>query len=154
MIETAPGCRAVAAVGSSGGLQNLTGFIYNLGFGLRFSTDIRKQAEAQTARGPGGRITRFEVVELPSSYEERLKALRTGDLVFIRNRGGEISHVVLWVGPIGRSPDGVPLVIDSHGADVRDSEGRLIPCGVQLRPFREKSWYNRSASHALRVFHG
>jgi hypothetical protein len=134
--------------------SNLTGFIYNLGFGLRFSTDIRKQAEAQTARGPGGRITRFEVVELPSSYEERLKALRTGDLVFIRNRGGEISHVVLWVGPIGRSPDGVPLVIESHGADVRDSEGRLIPCGVQLRPFREKSWYNRSASHALRVFHG
>jgi hypothetical protein len=81
-----------------------------------------------------------------------LKALRTGDLVFIRNRSGKISHVVIWVGPIGRAPDGVPLVIDSHGDDVRDSDGQPIPCGVQLRPFRENSWYNRSASHALRIF--
>jgi hypothetical protein len=46
----------------------------------------------------------------------------------------------------------VPLIIDSHGEDVRDSQGQFIPCGVQLRPFRENSWYNRSASHALRVF--
>ena len=91
-------------------------------------------------------------VELPSAYEERVKALRTGDLLFIRNRAGEVSHVVLWVGPIGKSPDGVPLVLDSHGADTKDSNGTLIPCGVHLRPFRKNSWYNGSASHALRVF--
>jgi hypothetical protein len=76
----------------------------------------------------------------------------TGDLVSIRNRSGKISHVVIWVGAIGRSPDGTPLIIDSHGEDVRDSNGEAIPCGVQLRPFRENSWYNQSASHALRIF--
>lgn len=133
--------------------SNLTGFVYNLGFGLRVSTDVKVQSEERAARGPGGRMTRVEVVELPSSFEERLKVLRAGDLVFVRNRGGKISHVVLWVGPIGRSPDGTPLVIDSHGEDTRDSEGQLIPCGVHLRPFRENSWYNQSASHALRILH-
>jgi cell wall-associated NlpC family hydrolase len=132
--------------------SNLTGFVYNLGFGLRLSTDVHRQAEERVARGPGeGRTTRVHAVELPSSYEERIEALRTGDLVFVRDRRDTISHVVIWVGPIGRSPDGVPLVIDSHGSDVRDSDGRPIPCGVQLRPFREDSWYNRSASHALRI---
>lgn len=133
--------------------SNLTGFVYNLGFGIRFSTDVTVQSEERTARGPGAeRFTRLHRVELPASYEERVESLRTGDLLFIRNRGGKISHVVIWVGPIGRSPDGVPLVIDSHGEDVRDSEGRLIPCGVQLRPYRKNSWYHHSASHALRIF--
>ena len=132
--------------------SNFTGFVYNLGFGLRLSTDVHLQAGERFARGPGERSTRLQAVDLPSSFEERLKALRTGDLVYIRNRGGKISHVVIWVGPIGRSPDGLPLVIDSHGEDVRDSTGQPIPCGIHLRPFRENSWYNRSASHASRFF--
>jgi hypothetical protein len=133
--------------------SNLTGFVYNLGFGVRLNTDVNIQAEERSARGPGqGRATRLHLVELPSSYEEKIKVLRTGDLVYIRNRSGKISHVVIWVGPIGRSPDGTPLIIDSHGEDVRDSNGEAIPCGVQLRPFRENSWYNQSASHALRIF--
>jgi cell wall-associated NlpC family hydrolase len=133
--------------------SNLTGFVYNPGFGLKLSGDVHIQSEERAAKGPGERTTRLHQVELPSSYEDRLKTLRTGDLLFIRDRGGKISHVVIWVGSIGRSQDGVPLIIDSHGEDVRDSEGQLIPCGVHLRPFRESSWYNRSASHALRVFH-
>jgi hypothetical protein len=132
--------------------SNLTGFVYNLGFGLRLSTEVHVQAEERIARGPGEFRTRLQPVELPSSYEDRLQALRTGDLVFIRSRSGNMSHVVIWVGPIGRAPDGTPLVIDSHGEDVRDSNGQPIPCGIQLRPFRENSWYNHSASHALRVF--
>ncbi|MFO0953211.1 MAG: NlpC/P60 family protein [Isosphaeraceae bacterium] len=131
--------------------SNLTGFVYNQGFGLRLSTDVHLQARGALARGAEKKPAALQFVELPSGYEERLRALRTGDLLFIRSRTGTISHVVIWVGPIGRSPDGTPLVIDSHGEDVRDSEGRPIPCGVQLRPFRENSWYNRSASHALRV---
>lgn len=133
--------------------SNLTGFVYNLGFGLRMSGDIHRQAEERVAEGPGhGRTTPIRRIELPDGYAERVQALRTGDLLFVRSRGGKVSHVVIWVGPIGRSPDGVPLVIDSHGEDTRDSEGRPIPCGVHLRPFRENSWYNRSASHAHRIF--
>jgi cell wall-associated NlpC family hydrolase len=132
--------------------SNLTGFVYNLGFGLRLSTDVHVQAEERVARGPGATRTRLQPVELPSAYQDRLKVLRTGDLVYIRNRRDRISHVITWVGSIGRAPDGTPLVIDSHGDDVPDSAGEPIPCGVQIRPFREHSWYNRSASHALRVF--
>ena len=132
--------------------SNLTGFAYNLGCGLRITTDVAKQAEERVAEGPGDRVTRLQVVELPEGYEERVRALRTGDLLFIRGRAGSIGHVVLWVGPIGKSPDGAPLVLDSHGADTRDSSGHLIPCGVHLRPYRANSWYHKSASHALRAF--
>ena len=132
--------------------SNLTGFVYNLGCGMRINTDVHKQAEERVAEGPGDRVTRLQTVELPASYDERIKALRTGDLLFIRSRAGTISHVVLWVGAIGRSPDGTPLVLDSHGADTRDSAGQMIPCGVHLRPFRASSWYHQSASHALRAF--
>ena len=105
-------------------------------------------------QGPGSGRTPLERIELPASFDARLATLRTGDLLFIRNRSGRISHVVFWVGPIGRSPDGVPLALDSHGEDTRDSNGHLIPCGIRLRPFREDSWYDRSASHALRLFGG
>lgn len=143
------------AAGNGKGVDcsNLTGFVYNLAFGVRLSTDVHVQAEERTARGPGAGRTRLHAVELPSTYEERIKTLRTGDLLFLRSRGGKISHVVIWVGPLGRSRDGVPLLLDSHGADTRDSDGRTIPCGVHLRPFRKSSWYNLSASHALRVLH-
>lgn len=132
--------------------SNFTGFVYNQGFGLRINTAVGHQAEERYAEGPGRERTPLHRVELPESYRERVAALRSGDLLYIRNRSGEISHVVLWVGPIGRSPDDVPLILDSHGEDVRDSEGKSIPCGIHLRPFRENSWYNHSASHALRVF--
>jgi cell wall-associated NlpC family hydrolase len=132
--------------------SNLTGFVYNLGFGLRLNTDVHQQSEERIARGNGHSAT-LRRVELPPTYAERLRTLCTGDLVYIRSAKGRISHVVLWVGAIGKSPDGTPLVIDSHGEDVRDSNGVAIPCGVHLRPFRENSWYNHSASHALRVFH-
>lgn len=135
--------------------SNFTGFVYNLGFGVRLNTEVLKQSEEREARGPGERgITPIRKVALPDSYQERIETLRTGDLLFIRSDAGNISHVVIWVGEIGRSPDGTPLIIDSHGAGVRDSEGRSIPCGVHLRPFRESSWYNRSASHALRLIGG
>jgi cell wall-associated NlpC family hydrolase len=128
--------------------SNFTGFVYNLAFGVRLNTDVGRQAELRHTAG-GMPIQR---VELPESYNARIATLRTGDLVFIRSRRGNISHVVLWLGSVGVSPDGVPLILDSHGENVHDSQGQLIPCGIYLRPFREDSWYNHSASHALRVF--
>lgn len=63
----------------------------------------------------------------------------------------KISHVVLWVGSIGKAPDNVPLVLDSHGDGVKDSKGKFIPDGIQLRPFHEQSWYYNNSSHALRI---
>ena len=134
--------------------SNFTGFVYNLAFGYRLNTDVGLQAEEAAAPGPGPhRTTRLQRVELPSSFEERRQVLRTGDLLFIRGSPtGQVSHVVLWVGPIGRSPDGTPLILDSTGGSIHDATGQAIPCGIHLRPYQANSWYHASASHALRVF--
>ncbi len=133
--------------------SNLTSFVYNQGFGIRMTSAIRDQAVADRALKGRDDSIPLRPIELPRGFRPRCQALRTGDLVFIRGReDGAITHVVIWVGAIGRSPDDVPLVLDSHGAGVSDEAGRPIPCGVQLRPFRENSWYNRCASHAHRIF--
>ena len=50
-------------------------------------------------------------IELPTQYEDFDKTLLTGDLLFIKSNKGVVSHVVLWVGKIGNSRDGVPLII-------------------------------------------
>ncbi|MFO0956144.1 MAG: NlpC/P60 family protein [Isosphaeraceae bacterium] len=135
--------------------SNFTGFVFNQGFGIRLSTDVVKQSEQGFAEEGNGREWPIRRIQLPGSYEDRIHALKTGDLLYIRGRpDGPITHVVMWVGPIGRSSDGVPLILDSHGSGVLDDGGRSIPAGVQLRPFREHSWYNKCASHAHRVFEG
>ena len=134
--------------------SNFTGFVYNQGFGAKLNTDVAKQAEERFAEGFDRTRIPVKRIELPSDFAARIKALRTGDLIFVKNKSGHISHVILWVGAIGKSPDGVPLIMDSHGEDVRDSNNAPIPCGIHLRPFRETSWYNRSASHALRLIEG
>jgi cell wall-associated NlpC family hydrolase len=134
--------------------SNLTSFVYNQGFGIRMSSAIHRQAESHLALEERHESISIHTIDLPESYELRQQILRTGDLVYIRGRvDGPITHVVIWVGSVGRAPSGVPLVIDSHGSGVEDDWGRPIACGVQLRPFREHSWYNRCASHAHRIFH-
>lgn len=135
--------------------SNFTAFAYNLALGLKPTGAVKKQAEQLAVPGPGAdRTTRAQQLAKPHSYAELVRALRTGDLLFIRNKAGEIAHVVLWVGTIGQSPEQVPLILDSHGEGVKDSKGSVIPHGVYLRPFREESWYFRSASHAVRYLHG
>jgi hypothetical protein len=132
--------------------SNFTGFVYNLALGLLPDTSIRGQAEMTSVRGPGpGRSTRVQRIELPRDHEDFPRVLRSADLLFIKNRQGNISHVVLWVGDIGRSPDDRPLILDSTGPTHRDADGARIPDGVQLRPFGPRSWYFANASHALRL---
>ncbi len=134
--------------------SNLTSFVYNQGFGIRISSGIGQQSEIERALELRHHAIRIRTVDLPPEYSARQQVLRTGDLLYIRGReGGSITHVVIWVGSAGRAASGVPLLIDSHGSGVEDDQGRPIPCGVQLRPFRDHSWYNRCASHAHRIFH-
>jgi cell wall-associated NlpC family hydrolase len=134
--------------------SNFTSFVYNQGFGIRMTSEVVRQSELHSAVEAGVETVRVGSVDLPVDYAGRQKILRTGDLVYIRGREhGPITHVVIWVGEPGQSPSGVPLVMDSHGPDVTDDDGRPIPCGIQLRPFRQDSWYDRCASHAHRVFH-
>lgn len=133
--------------------SNFTAFVYNLALGIRPTGDIHQQAEMTSAPGPGpNRTTPALRIELPERYDAYDKTLRTGDLLFIKGSSGStISHVVLWVGSIGHSPDRVPLILDSTGGGNFDSTGAEIPDGIQLRAFTEKSWYARRASHALRL---
>jgi hypothetical protein len=133
--------------------SNYTAFVLNLGFGLKPTGNVKNQSALKDVPGPGeGRTTPVKHIKLPDSYSQLLKTLRTGDLLFIRNREKELAHVVFWVGPIGNSPDGTPLILDSHGNRVKDTNGATIPAGIYLRPFRENSWYYQSASHALRIW--
>jgi len=132
--------------------SNFTAFVYNLALGIKPTGDVRKQAELTEVPGPGpNRTSPVQRIELPERFEDYARTLLTGDLLFIKNTSGALSHVVLWVGAIGRSPDGVSLILDSTGAGNFDSHGNEIPDGVQLRAFKPNSWYCRQASHILRI---
>jgi len=133
--------------------SNFTTFVYNQGFGIYMSSDVVRQSEVSTALEGRYENVVVQRIELPADYQARQETLQTGDLLYIRGREeGPITHVVLWVGQIGHSPSGTPLILDSHGGDVRDDIDRVIPCGIHLRPYRGNSWYNRCASHAHRIF--
>ncbi len=132
--------------------SNFTAFVYNLALGIFPSGDVRKQAELTEVPGPGpNRSSPVQRLELPKRFEDYESTLRTGDLLFIKNTSGALSHVVLWVGAIGRSPDGSSLILDSTGSGNFDSSGNEIPDGIQLRAFKPTSWYCRQASHVLRI---
>jgi cell wall-associated NlpC family hydrolase len=132
--------------------SNFTTFVYNQGFGIYMSSGIGEQARERVASF-GHEEVKLQRIELPREHAARREVLKTGDLVYILGReGGHVTHVVMWVGAIGLTPNGEPLILDSHGGDVVDDDGRPIPCGIHLRPFRQQSWYNRCASHAHRVF--
>jgi cell wall-associated NlpC family hydrolase len=133
--------------------SNFTSFVYNQGFGIKMNSAIEHQSELRRALEHGEGWVTVRRIDLPANFEQRQKSLRTGDLLYICGReGGPVTHVVIWVGGLCDSPSGTPMLIDSHGGNVEDDWGRLIPCGIHLRPFRENSWYNRCASHAHRIF--
>jgi cell wall-associated NlpC family hydrolase len=139
-------------VGKGVDCSNFTGFVYNLALGILPSTGIKTQAEMTVAAGPGaGRSVSVKRIELPKSHEDFQRELITGDLLFVKNTRGNVSHVVLWVGRIGDSPEGLPLILDSTGSGATDSNGETIPDGVQLRPFKRTTWYFTQASHVLRI---
>lgn len=135
--------------------SDFTSWVYNYGLGIKLNTGIKEQAESEDLKGPGeDGTTSATTIRDDNGYADLCKKLKTGDLLYIRNRKGEVGHVIMWVGEHGRSPDGTPLVIDCTGPDHKDSNGNTIPIGVQLRPFRPNEWYYKSFSHAHRIIHG
>jgi hypothetical protein len=139
-------------VGKGLDCSNFTAFVYNWALGIKPTGDVRQQAELKEMPGPGpGRTFPVKRIDLPAAYGDFEKTLLTGDLLFVKNTGGNLSHVVLWVGKIGKSSDGCPLILDSTGSGNYDHNRMEIPDGIYLRPFRETSWYFKQASHVLRV---
>ena len=132
--------------------SNFSAFAYNLALGIKPTGDVKAQAEMTEVPGPGAkRSIPVRRIEVPKNHADFANTLLTGDLLYVKNTQGKLSHVVLWVGSIGKSPDGNPLILDSTGTGSRDSEGRAIPDGIQLRAFTPRSWYFRQASHVLRL---
>ncbi len=132
--------------------SNFTAFVYNLALGIKPTGDVQDQSVLTTVAGPGpNRTIPVKRIELPKSHADFERTLMTGDLLYVKNTKGNLSHVVLWVGRIGHSPDGHPLVLDSTGTGGRDANGNEIHGGIQLRPCKPTNWYFTQASHALRI---
>ncbi len=132
--------------------SDFTSWIYNYGLGIKLKTGIRQQAETVSIPGPGGQgLIQVQTIINDKGYDDLVKKLKTGDLLYIKNNQGNISHVIMWVGEYGRSPDGAPLIIDCTGSDHKDSNGNQIPIGVHLRPFLPHQWYYDSFDHAHRI---
>lgn len=131
--------------------SNFTSFAYNLALGMKLDGDIAVQARVLSVTVPGRGQVEARRIERGQGFAETVAALKPGDLVYVKTSPtGHVSHVVLWMGEHGVSPDGAPLVLDSTGAGHKDANGVAIPDGVRLRPFTANSWYFKSMSHALR----
>jgi hypothetical protein len=93
-----------------------------------------------------------------SAYSVLRNTLQTGDLLYIAGdtptteivallRASEttallglLTHVLVWLGDTGLSPDDQPLVTDSYSrGEVIDAKGATIPDGIQVRPFSPPS---------------
>jgi cell wall-associated NlpC family hydrolase len=132
--------------------SDFTSWLYNYGLGIHLPTGIDTQAQTEHLRGPGGEgFIHTKVIVDDAGYTNLISKMQTGDLLYIKNKAGRVSHVIMWVGACGKSPDRVPLVIDCTGPDHLDCNGNSIPIGVQLRPFNKNSWYYESFSHAHRI---
>jgi cell wall-associated NlpC family hydrolase len=132
--------------------SNFSAFAYNLALGIKPTGDIKDQSEMTEVKGPGpNRSIPVKRIELPKNHADFEKELLTGDLLYVKNSKGTLSHVVLWVGKIGKSPDGTPLILDSTGGGNYDANNNEIPDGIQLRAFTARSWYFKQASHVLRI---
>jgi cell wall-associated NlpC family hydrolase len=132
--------------------SNFTAFVYNIGLGVKLvSNTVKQSQDYNLSTESRGIIQTAQRINRPATYEDFITTFQPGDLLFIRTWKGGISHVVIWVGSIGNSPDSVPLIIDSHGSEVTDSNGKHIPCGVHIRPFKNGAWYFERMSHAMRI---
>lgn len=138
---------------------------YNYGLGVKLITAVANQAATTRLNAPDGSPLNAQTLlqatssATPVDYTTIKQTLVTGDLLYIRGMpsksapGTGVTHVIMWVGNIGQSPDGTPLILDSHdnAPPVSDSNGVVIPAGVHLRPFVEGSWYHRGFDHAHRI---
>lgn len=134
--------------------SNFTSWVYNYALGIKFVSDVHKQAALTQVAAPGGK-TEIVLKQIPggTEYGSLLKQLQPGDLVFVRHKDqpGVVSHVVMWLGKYGQSPDGTPLIIDSTTQENLDCHNTRIPTGVQIRPFTPTSWYFKRFHHASRI---
>ncbi len=135
--------------------SDFSSWIYNYGLGLKLPTGIRKQADADFVQtSDRSYSTKIETIANDGSFDSMVRKLKPADLLFIKHTNDEvISHVIVWLGEYGVSPNQTPLVIDCTGPNHVDSNNNAIPNGVQIRPFTATGWYFKRLDHANRILH-
>lgn len=144
--------------------SDFTNFAYRYGVGIVLETGIVQQSNMQSApmHLADGAIIHVQPQRLfdvqngyTKSYDDLTRQLQPGDLLYIRGNASfknPITHVIMWMGDLAHDTKSKDphLIMDGHGAVVKDSNGNLIPSGPELRPFTDKSYYFRSFDHVLR----
>ena len=117
------------------------------------------------------------VADATDKYATLCSKLQTGDLLYIAGdpklskadiqkdlKQQKLTHVIMWLGDVGFSEKGTPLISDSHGYELYDEKNQKIPTGIQVRPFNDatvspttrtnvssQSWYFDHFVWALRI---
>jgi cell wall-associated NlpC family hydrolase len=136
--------------------SSFTSWVYNFAFGIEFSGYIAKQARMSTVKMPDGSTSKVETISgklFKPDFNKLTSKLKTGDLIFSKKsgKGGKPDHVAIWIGKDAKTGDW--LIIDSHDTitDSMDASGGFIPTGVQIRAFRENSWYYKGFIKSVRI---
>lgn len=144
-------------IGQGVDCSDYTSWLYNYGLGIYLNTDVATQGVTKTVTSNDNKTTYTvqRVADATASYDELVQQLQTGDLLYIAGAANlskldiqqdlkngtppQITHVIMWLGDVGVSSGGTPLVTDSHGDELIDENGKTIPGGIQVRPFNQGS---------------
>jgi cell wall-associated NlpC family hydrolase len=107
-------------------------------------------------------IQTFSPADWGHTYQGLVNMLQPGDILYIDGKpGGKVTHAITWLGQFGVDSKGVyqHLIIDSTGITPQhvDSNNRIVPEGVQIRPFADgngktpNSWYYADVDHVMRI---
>jgi len=107
-------------------------------------------------------IQNFTPASWGNTYQGLVNMLQPGDILFIDGKpGGRVTHAITWLGQFGVDSTGKyqHLIIDSTGITPQhvDSNNRIIPEGVQIRPFADgdgqtpNTWYFADVDHVMRI---
>lgn len=144
--------------------SDFTGFIYNYALGIELDTGTNNQSlqtlTTQRYRDDQGkdgfRNLPISINAKPTgatdllAYQTLVSQLKPGDLIFISGTGPgsppneSAGHVVMWLGNLVSSSDGMPLIVDCTGSSHIDQNNINTPGGIHIRPFAQQgvnSWY-------------
>jgi cell wall-associated NlpC family hydrolase len=97
-----------------------------------------------------------------NTYQGLVNFLQPGDILYIKGKpNGNVTHAITWLGQFGVDSNGKyqHLIIDSTGITPQhvDSNNRIIPEGVHIRPFADgdgktpNTWYFADVDHVMRI---
>ena len=107
-------------------------------------------------------VQTFSPAAWGNTYQGLVNMLQPGDILYIDGKpGGKVTHAITWLGQFGVDSKGEyqHLIIDSTGITPQhvDSNNRIIPEGVQIRPFADgngktpNTWYYADVDHVMRI---